>query len=176
MTKIKRNKGFTLIELLVVIAIIGILSSIVVASLNTARKKSRDTRRVADIKQIQMALEMYFDQNREYPYGNEGTASPGYKALAPTFIATIPAGPSSGEVYQYQALETSSGVDCDADADTCLYYHLGVILEENNPTLLGSDRDLDITASGDTIDGTGDTANCGDDDDGGADMCYDVTP
>ncbi|PIS13297.1 MAG: prepilin-type cleavage/methylation domain-containing protein, partial [Candidatus Tagabacteria bacterium CG09_land_8_20_14_0_10_41_14] len=57
----KNKKGFTLIELLVVIAIIGILSSVVLASLNSARKKARDARRVADIKQIQLALEMYFD-------------------------------------------------------------------------------------------------------------------
>ena len=53
------KKGFTLIELLVVIAIIGILASVVLASLNSARKKSRDARRVADIKQIQLALELY---------------------------------------------------------------------------------------------------------------------
>ncbi|PIZ56329.1 MAG: prepilin-type cleavage/methylation domain-containing protein, partial [Candidatus Tagabacteria bacterium CG_4_10_14_0_2_um_filter_40_13] len=56
----KSKKGFTLIELLVVIAIIGILASVVLASLNSARKKSRDARRVADIKQIQLALEMFF--------------------------------------------------------------------------------------------------------------------
>lgn len=55
------RQGFTLIELLVVIAIIGILASIVLASLNTARKKSRDARRVADLNQIRLAQEMYFD-------------------------------------------------------------------------------------------------------------------
>ena len=55
----KASRGFTLIELLVVIAIIGILSSVVLASLNSARTKARDTRRVSDMKQIQIALELY---------------------------------------------------------------------------------------------------------------------
>ena len=62
----KNNKGFTLIELLVVIAIIGILSSVVLASLNSARTKARDARRIADIKQIQLALELFYDANRYY--------------------------------------------------------------------------------------------------------------
>ena len=53
------KSAFTLIELLVVIAIIGILSTLSVVSFNSARQKSRDTRRVADIRQIQTALEMY---------------------------------------------------------------------------------------------------------------------
>jgi len=53
------KKGFTLIELLVVIAIIGLLATIVMVSLNTARVKARDTKRKAELKQIAMALEMY---------------------------------------------------------------------------------------------------------------------
>ena len=48
----KSNRGFTLIELLVVIAIIGILSSIVLASLNTARAKGRDAKRLEEMANI----------------------------------------------------------------------------------------------------------------------------
>ena len=63
----RAEKGFTLIELLVVVAIIGLLSSIVLASLNTARAKARDARRLADMKQLQLALELYYDVNNQYP-------------------------------------------------------------------------------------------------------------
>lgn len=62
-----RRQGFTLIELLVVIAIIGILSTIAVVALGGARAKSRDAKRVADIRQIGNALELYFNNNNSYP-------------------------------------------------------------------------------------------------------------
>jgi len=63
----KANKGFTLIELLVVIAIIGLLSTLAVVALNSARQKSRDSKRVADLKQVQTALELYFADENGYP-------------------------------------------------------------------------------------------------------------
>ena len=61
------NQGFTLIELLVVIAIIGLLSSIVLASLNTARAKARDAKRMEDLAQIRTALELYYSDHGYYP-------------------------------------------------------------------------------------------------------------
>lgn len=62
-----REKGFTLIELLVVVTIIGILSSIVVASLRSARVKARDVTRLADLRQVALGLEFYIDHYRHYP-------------------------------------------------------------------------------------------------------------
>jgi len=61
------NKAFTLIELLVVIAIIGVLAAVVLASLNSARAKARDAQRLSDLKQIQTALEMYYNEYGYYP-------------------------------------------------------------------------------------------------------------
>ncbi|MFA6076840.1 MAG: prepilin-type N-terminal cleavage/methylation domain-containing protein [Candidatus Paceibacterota bacterium] len=53
------TKGFTLIELLVVVSIIGLLSSIVLSSLNSARAKTRDAVRINDLEQMHIAVELY---------------------------------------------------------------------------------------------------------------------
>ena len=55
------TNGFTLIELLVVIAVIGILASVVMVSLNSARGKGRDARKIADFKSIATAFQLYYD-------------------------------------------------------------------------------------------------------------------
>ena len=68
-----KKAGFTLIELLVVVAIISLLSSIVFARLNSARAKARDTRRISDLHQISIALEMFYDQQGRYPVNPGGT-------------------------------------------------------------------------------------------------------
>jgi len=62
-----RRAGFTLIELLVVIAIIGLLSTFAMVSLNNARIKTRDARRISDLNQIRTALDLYFNDCYRYP-------------------------------------------------------------------------------------------------------------
>lgn len=97
-----KSRGFTLIELLVVIAIIGLLASIVLASLNSARVKGRDARRVADLKQIQTALELYAsDNNGNYPAA--------VSSLAGTYISTVPTDPAGGS-YTYTYAVASPAV------------------------------------------------------------------
>ena len=100
----KNQKGFTLIELLVVIAIIGVLSTIVLVSLNTARQKARDVRRVSDMRQVALALEMYYDDNTSVGYpGVAGTNQ--WTAMdaaleAGGYIASVPTDPGTG-TYEY---------------------------------------------------------------------------
>jgi prepilin-type N-terminal cleavage/methylation domain-containing protein len=72
------KRGFTLIELLVVIAIIGLLSSIVLASLNTARSKATDAKRESDVDTIINALALYaLDHNGDYIGSGSGYGSGG---------------------------------------------------------------------------------------------------
>ncbi len=70
--QLKRTKGFTLIELLVVVAIIGLLASVVMVSLNSARAKARDAKRVSDLRNIQAALELYYDRYGTYQVAGTG--------------------------------------------------------------------------------------------------------
>jgi prepilin-type N-terminal cleavage/methylation domain-containing protein len=90
----KAVRGFTLIELLVVIAIIGILSSVILASLNTARSKGNDAARIANTKALETAMELYYNDNNTYP--QYGSANSGYAIsnlasyLVPKDISVIP--------------------------------------------------------------------------------------
>lgn len=68
---IKKQRAFTLVELLVVIAIIGILATLSLVSFNVIRSKSRDAKRIADISQMQKALEIFFSDQGRYPTQEE---------------------------------------------------------------------------------------------------------
>jgi prepilin-type N-terminal cleavage/methylation domain-containing protein len=115
-----KNKGFTLIELLVVISIISLLSTIVLASLNTAREKSKAAALVHNLKQLQLALELYKNDTGKYPYedvavgslfmttfsGQLDEATPNLESipdqipLIPNYIAAFPKPLSFNSPYQ----------------------------------------------------------------------------
>lgn len=105
------RKGFTLIELLVVIAIIGILASIVLVSLNSARSKARDVKRVGDMRGLQLALEGYYDDNGRYPDGLAaacGTVATQLAVLEPNYLSGLPVNPGGGgNAYGYNSDSTS---------------------------------------------------------------------
>lgn len=174
------KRGFTLIELLVVIAIIGILASIVLASLDSARKKGRDARRLADIKQIQLALELYYDANGSYPVAITGTTLTG-----PGYISNLPVDPSNLANYRYTPWAASG------TPSVCSSYHIGADLEASNSALSGdADKTTETAGTGETnpsglvlCTATGapstdfhgaDSGKCDSNDVGTS--CYDVTP
>jgi type II secretion system protein G len=94
------KRGFTLIELLVVIAIIGLLSSVVLASLNTARSKARDAERRQDLEQVSTALELRYSDTDSYPSSAGWFNNPNHggldAALTTTYIPSIPDDPTLG--------------------------------------------------------------------------------
>ena len=66
------KKSFTLIELLIVIAIVGVLTSLIIPIVGNTRAKARDAKRMEDLRQFQLALEMYYSDNNHYPIWEEG--------------------------------------------------------------------------------------------------------
>lgn len=123
--KNKLSKGFTLIELLVVIAIIGILATLLILQLNTARSKGRDAKRVADVNQIQTAVELYYDSTGSYPQTLTDLDSGTYFQSG-----KHPKDPQGAE-YTYKV----PGANAQK-------YEIVAKLENNNASALGSDADF----------------------------------
>ncbi len=114
LTETKKQKAFTLIELLVVIAIIGLLASIVLVGVSNARLKSKIAKRGQDLKQVQSALELYYNTNNSYPstggqWQSQCAAYGGVAAnnvipgLVPNYLASMPVDP---------AMNTTANTNC----------------------------------------------------------------
>lgn len=103
----KNRRGFTLIELLVVIAIIGVLSSVVLASLDRARESARDARRIADMRQIQTALNLFYQDYGYFPC-EDANQCPGQSSSANGKI---------GEGAHLDSMLESGGYMSDVPAD-----------------------------------------------------------
>lgn len=118
-----KQKGFTLIELLVVIAIIAVLTSIAVVALGSARRKARDAKRVADVKAIQNALELYYQESNGYPSEPDPIelGSDGITALCSVgFVDVCEAGENEFMGLVPLAPSPPDG-DCTADQNRYIY-------------------------------------------------------
>jgi prepilin-type N-terminal cleavage/methylation domain-containing protein len=100
MVRSKTNKGFTLVEMLITFAIIGILATIVISSTTASRGRARDTRRIGDLKEIQLALAVYYDVNKSFPVSLATLVTEKY-------LPVIPADPT-GASYEYNRVTTTT--------------------------------------------------------------------
>lgn len=106
----KNKNGFTLIELLVSIAIISILTGVSIVGLNSIRNKAKDTKRIADVRQLQIALATYKSVNGKYPASGGWLAENYIVGLAPAFISKLPVDPNgSGGSYGYSYQDYNNG-------------------------------------------------------------------
>lgn len=110
------QKAFTLVELLVVVAIIGLLSTLSVVALNSARAKARDSRRLSDIKQLRTALDMYYDSAGTYPDSLTSGSPLSYGGMI--FLAKVPDDPLSSQNYNYTKTEGGQNYTIDFTLET----------------------------------------------------------
>lgn len=140
------KKGFTLIELLVVIAIIGLLSTLAVVSLNNARSRSRDAKRVADVKQMQTAFELYYNEQGGYPVQDPLAAVTGIAGSMATYMQAMPTAPTPADgttctaannAYRYRSA-SATGAACAAAP--CASYRLAFCLGGTTGELTGGEK------------------------------------
>jgi len=165
---ISHKRGFTLIELLVVIAIIGVLAGVVLTSLGTARAKARDAQKISNLKNVQLALEMYADvSNGVYPAANDTVTAAvcyGLNGLVTTYMPTLPSSTDSAQCDYYYST-TNSGKN----------YHIATKLEQDNAVLKTDNDGTDAVVSGMVqIFGGSDTCTATLIS-GASERCYDIT-
>lgn len=111
------RRGFTVLELLIVIAVFGLLATLAVLSLNSARASLRDAQRLSDISVLRAAFSQYYLEKATYPLsggvdlGKPGTNTEVFTSLgfasAPeaesaTYLERVPTGPKASEYYRYR--------------------------------------------------------------------------
>ena len=125
------KKGFTIIEMLIVVTIIAVLSGLILRGMGGALPKSRDARRLGDLKNVQNMLEMYYNASNPNTYPNVTTGWTDLESKLQSVLGTkikLPQDPSGGtNTYHY----CPNGVDANG---TVTGYILGAQLEVTSST------------------------------------------
>lgn len=146
MPKSYQKAGFTLIELLVVVAIIGLLLSIISISFSKARQKTRDTKRVSDMKQFKTGLDLYFQNGSGYPDTATWNAAVGSQLSCNSIvIMTVPRDPLS-PTYNYTY--TASGDSFSGCGTTVRTQHRLDFYNEKNAAWYYMNEDGNVFTSG----------------------------
>ncbi len=146
MRKINTTKGFTLIELLVVIAIIGILSSIILASLNTARAKGSDAAIQSSLDELRSQAEIYADSNNN-SYGPTATTCSG----ATSTVGFIGNGTQGASILAYATSSASAAATCDISSNA---WAIQVPMKSNSATSWCVDNNGDSKLETTSLTGT----------------------
>ncbi len=138
------RKGFTLIEIMIVVAIIALLAGTILIGAAPTQRLGRDTRRIADLRQVQNSLQLYYSKCGYYPggvqanpaCGNFNASQMSWSAMETSLtqssigVFQIPKDPKNGQSYFY-GVDTTNG----------LSYVIGATLEDVNNSALQSDVD-----------------------------------
>jgi nitrate reductase NapE component len=138
----------------------GESNGIISESLEVSQKKTRNSKRISDLRNVQLALELYYDANRQYPNTLD--------AVVPMYLPWIPESPdgAAGTYIHYTPL-SSENTPCSGESK-CTGYHIGVSLEDADTFVLGLDADF-TSANVDGKDSSGCSGEIGR-------ACYDLVP
>lgn len=132
----KMKAGFTLVEILAVVAIIGVISGLAVGPIKSARLKSRDTQRKADINVLAQGVDLYYSEKKALPGQSSGGTCASFSSVVTeewvTFKTLVAAFIPASSLFPNDPLNTSTYnyvYTCDGSAQT---YSLKAILENKN--------------------------------------------
>ena len=135
MRRFSFSRGFSLLEILIVIAVVGLLATLAVLSLNSARARTRDAQRISDISILRTVLSQHYLETSNYPLsagvqlGQPGTKTDVFTSLGfaasqevngIVYLQRVPTGPKLNEYYRYRGGANGYSLRFQTETDTLL--------------------------------------------------------